>query len=88
LCEVVAKSTPEDMRGLSVDMLYHVWQAQGGLWKRFLTAREVRRICETHQDVLKTLGYTCEPDESLGSVEAQLAWNDSTRPRSNATCAA
>jgi hypothetical protein len=74
LCEVVAKATPADMRGLSVDMLYHVWQAQGGLWKRFLTGREVRRICETHQDVLTILGYTCEADESLGSVEAQLAW--------------
>ncbi|MBI3837545.1 MAG: sulfotransferase domain-containing protein [Planctomycetia bacterium] len=74
LSEVAAKATPEEMRVLSVDMLYHVWQAQPGLWKRFLTAPEARRICEAHQDVLKILGYTCDPDESLTSAEAQLTW--------------
>jgi hypothetical protein len=74
LREVAAKATPENMRGLSVDMLYHVWQAQAGLWKRLLTSREVGPICETHQDVLKILGYTCQADESLKSADAQLAW--------------
>jgi hypothetical protein len=72
--EVIAKTTPEHMRALTVEWLYHVWQAQGGLWKRLLTAPAARRICEAHQTVLNVFGYPCDPDDSLGPAEAQRAW--------------
>ena len=74
LSEVVAEATPEGMRAISVDLLYHVWQAQTGLWKQFLTAQEARRICEAHENVLKILGFACDPNESLGPADAELAW--------------
>ena len=72
--EVIAETTPEHMRNLSVHFLYHVWQAQPGLWKRLLTAPAARRICDAHQTAMNVFGYTCDPDDSLGPAEAQQAW--------------
>jgi hypothetical protein len=74
LSEVVQENSIEQLRSLSVDFLYHVWQAQPGLWKRLLTAPAARRIGDAHQSVLSTFGYACAPDEALSAAEAEQAW--------------
>ncbi len=72
--EVAARSRPDDMRQQNIHMLFHVWQAQGSLWRRFLPADAARRICAAHESVLATLGYACDPDESLSAEVARQAW--------------
>jgi hypothetical protein len=72
--QVAEHATPDHMRSHSIHMLYHVWQAQVGLWKQFLPAHEAQRICDAHPDVLRTLGYTCDPETSLETRDAQAAW--------------
>ncbi len=74
LAEIVAESNAEGMRSLSVGMSYFVWQAQCGLWKQLLTAPAARRICDAHQDLMKSLGYVCDPDESLLPADAEHTW--------------
>ncbi len=73
--EVVGQSTPDKMRTQNIHMLYHVWQAQTDLWKCFLTASVARQICETHSKTLISLGYRCDPDESLTIEGALTAWD-------------
>jgi hypothetical protein len=72
--QVAANATAEHLRSVSVHMLYHVWQGKTGLWRQFLPARDARRIYDAHADVFRTLGYTCDPDESLDVSEAEAAW--------------
>lgn len=72
--DVADHSTPDLMRNQNVHMLYHVWQAQSGLWKRFITPERARRICESHAKTLITLGYDCDADEMLTTEAAAAAW--------------
>lgn len=72
--DVAGQSTPDHMRNQNVHMLYHVWQAQSGLWKRFITSERARSICESHAKTLLTLGYDCDADEALTSEAAEAAW--------------
>jgi hypothetical protein len=73
--DVAAKATPELVRAQNVHMLFHVWQAQRSLWRQFLPAPAARTICEAHRRVLETLGYACDPDESLAPAAAEAAWS-------------
>jgi hypothetical protein len=72
--DVAGQSTPDHMRNQNVHMLYHVWQAQSGLWKRFITSERARRICDSHAKTLITLGYDCDADETLTTEAAEAAW--------------
>lgn len=72
--EVAAQSQPEDMRQQNVHMLFHVWRAQGSLWRQFLPQAAARRIFAEHTEVFEMLGYACDPDETLGDSEASQAW--------------
>jgi hypothetical protein len=77
--QAIALSTPEQMRAVSINHLYHVWHAQPAAWKQMLTASAALEICNSHQSVFGALGYTCSSDDSLQTAEARLAWdrNDS-----------
>jgi hypothetical protein len=72
--EVAAQSKPEDMRQQNVHMLFHVWRAQGSLWRQFLPAEAARQISAEHAEVFQTLGYVCDPDETLDDAAARQAW--------------
>lgn len=72
--EVAAQSKPEDMRQQNVHMLFHVWRAQGSLWRQFLPAAAARQIAAPHEEVFQTLGYACDPDEALSDESARQAW--------------
>jgi hypothetical protein len=73
--EVAAESTPDEMRSQNVHMLFHVWQAKRSLWRSFLTAAAARRIFAAQHEAFETLGYACDPDESLSDAEAHAAWD-------------
>jgi len=73
--EVAARSTPDDMRAQNVHMLFHVWQAQGSLWRRFLTEKTARQIHQAHGAVFTTLSYACDPNPLLFAADAQADWN-------------
>jgi hypothetical protein len=74
LSEVVENSSPEAMRALQVEWLYHIWQRQPGSWKRLLTPTAARRICDFHHVVMNGYGYACDADESLDAAAAQMIW--------------
>ncbi len=74
LAEIISRSTPDHLRSASVDLHFHVWQARPGLWRGLLPAVEARRIFQAQQAAFQTLGYPCDPDESLGQIEAREAW--------------
>gem|GEM_PF-908888 len=73
--DAISQSTPEHMRAVSVNHLYHVWQARPGAWTQLLTARAAAEIEESNQDVFDALGYTCATNNALQSADAQLAWD-------------
>lgn len=73
--EVAARSTPEDMRAQNVHMLFHVWQAQGSLWRRFLTEKIARQVYQAHAADFSTLSYACDPNPLLFAADAQTDWN-------------
>jgi hypothetical protein len=73
--EVAAASTPADMRAQNVHMLFHVWQARRDLWRAFLTAPAAQSIFAAQREAFDTLGYACDPDESLAAADAQLNWD-------------
>jgi hypothetical protein len=74
IADVVAEANPQGMRNLSVGMQCHVWQATPGIWKRLLTPSAAGAICDCHRQVLHTLGYRCDADESLDAARAEQAW--------------
>jgi hypothetical protein len=75
LYEAIEESTSKQMQAISLSHLYHVWNAQPGAWKRILTGADARRICETQKFVIETIGYMCDPDDSLQRSDALLAWD-------------
>ena len=74
LADVSKESETDHLRALSVHLLYHVWQAQPGIWKRLLTPPAAHRIRDVHQATLSTFGYLVEPDDLLTTLEAQQTW--------------
>ena len=73
--DAISQCTPEHMRTVSVNHLYHVWHAQLGAWTQLLTAPAAAEIQESHQDVFDALGYTCATNNALQTADAQLAWD-------------
>lgn len=62
---------------------FHYWQGQPGLWKELIPAAEARAIARSIPEPFESLGYACDPDETLQPHEADRNWNclqlDSTR---------
>ena len=52
----------------------HFWQGQPGLWRLLLPTAEAREIAAAHSQVMNRLGYTCDPDPSLGALAADRNW--------------
>jgi hypothetical protein len=53
------------------------WLVVGGVpegWKRVLPGEEARRIAAAQAPAFETLGYVCDPDESLTPEMADLNW--------------
>ena len=70
-----ANDTPEKLRSYGLGYLgndpktkFDVWQLAVG------TDAEVRKIAEVHYGVFATLGYECDPDESLADEQADANW--------------
>ena len=52
----------------------HYWQGRPGLWKLLLPAAEARRIAAAHAETFRSLGYPCDPDDSLDPDAADAHW--------------
>lgn len=52
----------------------HFWQGKAGVWRRLLPGPLARRIASAHREVFATLGYRCDPDESLDEATAAQNW--------------
>jgi hypothetical protein len=72
--EAVKDYNMERLRSMRGAMHYHYWQGRPGLWRAMLPAAEAHRIAATHAEVFSTLGYVCDPDESLTDLQADLNW--------------
>jgi hypothetical protein len=72
--DVIARSAPDNLRSRSIDLQFHVWQAQPALWKRLLPGAVAQLIHEAQRAAFEVYGYTCDLDERLDSVEAQRTW--------------
>src|SRR5262245_64244004 len=53
---------------------HHFWQGQPGLWRHLLPAIEAQESAAAHAGVMKRLGYSCDPDESLTPLAADGNW--------------
>lgn len=70
----IEANSRELLRGRSLHHQHHVWQGRPGLWRSLLPAAAARQIYEAHRAVFTTLGYTCDPDESLTPADADATW--------------
>jgi hypothetical protein len=52
----------------------HYWLGSPGHWKRFIPAPQALAIAEFHRSTFKRHGYSCEPDERLTPIQADLNW--------------
>jgi hypothetical protein len=53
---------------------YHYWQGRPGLWRTLLPARLAHEIAAMQRPAFETLGYVCDPDESLTATQAEATW--------------
>ena len=72
--DAVASCAFDTMRRTNDIYTVHAWKSQPGLWKRLIPASFAREIAAAHREVFETLGYACDPDESLTDTEAMLNW--------------
>ncbi|MEO6810811.1 MAG: sulfotransferase domain-containing protein [Isosphaeraceae bacterium] len=72
--EAVADYDMKSLRSVREVTHYHYWQGRPGHWRTMLPAAEARQIAATHTEVFNTLGYLCDPDESLTNLQADLNW--------------
>jgi hypothetical protein len=72
LSETIAANTLDQLRTSNAGP--HFWQGKPGLWRSLLTASEARRIEAAHREVFQTLGYQCDPDETLDAARADAHW--------------
>ncbi|HTI51058.1 MAG TPA: hypothetical protein VL475_08905 [Planctomycetaceae bacterium] len=52
----------------------HYWQGSPGHWTQFVPAQPARSIAEVHRASFERHKYSCEPDESLTPIQADLNW--------------
>ncbi len=74
IAEAVAARSLASVRARPAEWTYHHWQGRPGLWRALIPARLARQIAEAQRDVLETLGYECDPDESLSDDRADANW--------------
>jgi len=78
LDEVPARSVDEVLAEVNFDRLQqeatnrHFWQGSSGTWQQLLTAPIARKLYDTHERVLETLGYMTLPDKET----ARARWTD------------
>jgi hypothetical protein len=53
---------------------YHYWQGRPGLWRSLLPAQLANQIAAMQRPVFETLGYVCDPNESLSATQAEATW--------------
>ncbi|MBK7665047.1 MAG: sulfotransferase domain-containing protein [Sterolibacteriaceae bacterium] len=63
----------EKLRATSAN--HHFWKGSPGLWRSLLPADLASEICTVHAATMTMLNYDCDPDVSLGEVEAQRNWS-------------
>jgi hypothetical protein len=76
IAEVVAQFAITSIRSRYDVWHYHFWQGRPGLWRSLLPAGIARGLAAVHRDVFATLGYTCDPDETLTHEQAESNWRE------------
>ena len=83
IAQVLEATSIHQMKPSKDAWAFHYWQGRPGLWRSLITAEVARAIAAGRPEPFEVLGYSCDPDESLGDTEADLNWLrlqlDSTR---------
>jgi hypothetical protein len=74
ISEAVAVCAIDQMRVRNESHFRHAWKGQPNLWKSLIPAPLAREIAAAHAHVFATLGYECDPDETLTETQAWANW--------------
>src|SRR5205807_1783239 len=74
IAEVLEATSIHQMKPSQDAWVYHYWQGRPGLWRTLIPSKVARAIAAGRPEPFEILGYSCDPDESLGDTEADLNW--------------